>query len=62
MVAALRRKGLPVAYLEFSGEGHGFRDGGNIARCIAAEYAFFCRVFGLGQPQDLPEVEIENLD
>lgn len=62
MVAALRRKRLPVAYLEFPGEGHGFRDGGNIARCIGAEYAFFCRVFGLGQPQDLPEVEIENLD
>ena len=62
MVAALRRKRLPVAYLEFPAEGHGFRDGGNIARCIGAEYAFFCRVFHLGQPRDLPKLEIENLD
>lgn len=61
MVAALRGKGLPVAYIEFPDEGHGFRDGRNIARCIGAEYVFFCRVFGLPQPDGLPEVAMENL-
>ena len=61
MVAALRRKGLPVAYVEFPDEGHGFRDGRNIAHCIGAECVFFCRVFGLPQPNGLPKVEIENL-
>ena len=61
MVNALRRKGLPVAYVEFPEEGHGFRDGRNIAHCIGAEYVFFCRVFGLPQPDGLPELEVENL-
>ena len=61
MVAALRAKGLPVAYIEFPGEGHGFRDGGNIAHSIGAEYAFFCRVFGLPVPDGLPHIEVENL-
>ena len=61
MVDALRRKGLPVAYVEFPEEGHGFRDGRNIAHCIGAEYVFFCRVFGLPPPDGLPEVEVENL-
>ncbi len=61
MVAALKAKGIPVAYLRFSGEGHGFRDGANIAKAIGAEYAFFCRVFGLPMDEDLPDVEIENL-
>ena len=61
MVDALRRKGLPVAYVEFPEEGHGFRDGRNIAHCIGAEYVFFCRVFGLSPPDGLPEVEVENL-
>ena len=61
MVDALRRKGLPVAYVEFPEEGHGFRDGRNIAHCIGAEYVFFCRVFDLSPLDGLPEVEVENL-
>ncbi|MYE51557.1 MAG: prolyl oligopeptidase family serine peptidase, partial [Gammaproteobacteria bacterium] len=61
MVAALRAKGLPVAYLEYPGEGHGFRDGANIAHSIGAEYAFFCRVFGLPVAEGLPDIEVENL-
>ncbi|MCY4213464.1 MAG: prolyl oligopeptidase family serine peptidase [Gammaproteobacteria bacterium] len=61
MVAALRAKGLPVAYIEYPGEGHGFRDGANIAHSIGAEYAFFCRVFGLPVPEGLPDIEVENL-
>ena len=62
MVDALRAKGIPVAHLEFAGEGHGFRDGANIAKAIGSEYAFFCRVFGLAANEYLPEVEIENLE
>ena len=61
MVAALRAKSLPVAYIEYPGEGHGFRDGANIAHSIGAEYAFFCRVFGLPVPEGLPDIEVENL-
>ncbi len=61
MVAALRAKGMAVAYLKFPGEGHGFRDGANIAKAIGSEYAFFCRVFGLPVDASLPDIEIENL-
>ena len=61
MVAALNTKGIAVAYLEFPGEGHGFREGANIARAIGSEYAFFCRVFDMPVDEDLPDVRIENL-
>jgi dipeptidyl aminopeptidase/acylaminoacyl peptidase len=47
MVDALRRKGLPVAYLAFPGEGHGFRKAETIEAALEAERAFFCRVFGI---------------
>ena len=46
MVAALRAKGLPVAYVPFPGEQHGFRDAKNIKRALDAELYFYSRVFG----------------
>lgn len=41
MVEALRRKGLPVGYLLFSGEQHGFRQAANIKRALDAELYFY---------------------
>jgi dipeptidyl aminopeptidase/acylaminoacyl peptidase len=41
MVEALRRKGIAVGYLLFSGEQHGFRRGANIQRALDAELAFY---------------------
>jgi dipeptidyl aminopeptidase/acylaminoacyl peptidase len=41
MVDALRRKGVPVAYLLFSGEQHGFRKGANIMCALDAELYFY---------------------
>ncbi len=41
MVAALRRKGVPVAYLLFAGEQHGFRQAANIKRALDAELYFY---------------------
>jgi dipeptidyl aminopeptidase/acylaminoacyl peptidase len=61
MVEALRRKGIPVAYLAFEGEQHGFRDARNIKRAIEAEYLFFARVFGFTPADPLPPIDIENL-
>jgi dipeptidyl aminopeptidase/acylaminoacyl peptidase len=61
MVAALRDKGIPVAYLEFAGEGHGFRRADNIVRALEAEYQFFCRVFEIEPAAPLTTLEIENL-
>lgn len=61
MVDALRRKGLPVAYLPFAGEGHGFRRAESIATALLAEYGFFCRMFGIEPADALPPLVIENL-
>jgi dipeptidyl aminopeptidase/acylaminoacyl peptidase len=41
MVKALRSKGLPLAYLLFSGEQHGFRRAENIKRALDAELYFY---------------------
>ena len=43
---ALAAKGIPVAYVLFEGEGHGFRRAENVRRAIETEYAFFAKVFG----------------
>lgn len=48
MVAAMKRRGVPVEYHAFEGEGHGFRKAGTIERCLEAELAFYRRVFGFG--------------
>jgi hypothetical protein len=57
----LRRKGLPVAYLAFAGEQHGFRQAANIRRCLEAEWYFYAQVFGMATPDGVEPVEIENL-
>jgi dipeptidyl aminopeptidase/acylaminoacyl peptidase len=61
MVAALRRKGLPVAYLTFEGEQHGFRNAATIQTVLRAELAFYGRVFGFQPADPPPELVIENL-
>jgi dipeptidyl aminopeptidase/acylaminoacyl peptidase len=61
MVAALRRKGVPVAYLAFEGEQHGFRKAENIKRALEAEFYFYSRVFGFEPADAIELVEIENL-
>ena len=61
MVDALRKKGLPVAYLAFEGEQHGFRQAANIQRSTEAELDFYGRIFGFTPAGDIEPVEIENL-
>ena len=61
MVEALRQKGLPVAYIAFEGEGHGFRRAGDDRGGAEAERAFFCRVFGIEPEETLVPLAIENL-
>ena len=58
---AVRDKGLPVAYLAFGGEGHGFRRAETQQAVLMAEYAFYCRVFDIASADKLPKLEIENL-
>jgi dienelactone hydrolase len=61
MFAALRRKGLPCAYLAFAGEQHGFRRAENIRRALEAELYFFSRVFGFELADAVEPVAIENM-
>ena len=61
MVEALRAKGLPVAYLAFEGEQHGFRRAENIQRALDAELYFYSRIFGFELADPVQSVHIENL-
>jgi dipeptidyl aminopeptidase/acylaminoacyl peptidase len=61
MVEALRRKRLPVAYVAFEGEQHGFRKAENIKRALDGELYFYSRVFGFDLADEVEPVEIENL-
>ena len=61
MVEALRARGLPVAYVPFEGEQHGFRRAENIKRAFDAELYFYSRVFGFELADPVEPVPIENL-
>jgi dipeptidyl aminopeptidase/acylaminoacyl peptidase len=60
MVAALRERGVPVAYIPFEGEGHGFVRAANIKRAIRAEYTFYTRIFGIPPADDPEPIDIWN--
>jgi dipeptidyl aminopeptidase/acylaminoacyl peptidase len=60
MVASLTRRGIPVASLEFEGEGHGFRRAETQIAALEAELAFYARNLGLDPADRLPEIEIVN--
>ena len=61
IVEAMRKKGLPVAYLAYEGEQHGFRMAKNIKRTLEAELYFYSRIFGFDLPDPVEPVTIENL-
>ena len=61
MVEALRQKGVPVAYVPFEGEQHGFRQAANIKRALDAELYFYARVFGFALAEPVAPVHIDNL-
>ena len=61
MVEAVRAKRLPVAYLTFEGEQHGFRKAENIKRVLEAELYFYSRIFQFELAEPVEPVVIENL-
>jgi len=61
MVEALRAKGMPVAYLAFEGEQHGFRRAENIRRALDAELYFYSKIVGFELAEPVEPVQIENL-
>jgi dipeptidyl aminopeptidase/acylaminoacyl peptidase len=60
MAAAVRAKGLPVAYLAFEGEQHGFRKASTIVKSLEAELYFYGAVFGF-TPPGIPPIAIDNV-
>jgi dipeptidyl aminopeptidase/acylaminoacyl peptidase len=62
IVAALRERRIPHAYLAFEGEGHGFRQAANIRRSLEAEASFYAQVFGFTLADDFAPLKVEFLD
>jgi dipeptidyl aminopeptidase/acylaminoacyl peptidase len=61
MVNALHTRNIPVAYVAFEGEQHGFRRAENIQRALEAEFWFYSRLFGFTPADPIEPVAIENL-
>ncbi len=61
MLEALQSKGLPVAYIPFAGEQHGFRRAETIKRALDSELYFYSRVFDFELPEPVEPIEIHNL-
>ena len=62
MVEALKKNKLPVAYILYEGEQHGFRQAKNIKRTLDGELYFYSRVFKFDLAEPVEPVEIDNLD
>jgi dipeptidyl aminopeptidase/acylaminoacyl peptidase len=61
MFEALRDKSIPVAYVPFEGEQHGFRRAENIKRSLEGELYFYGRIFNFNPADPIAPVPIENL-
>lgn len=60
MAVTLRQKGVPVAYVTFPGEHHGFRKAEHIVRSLEAELYFYGAVFGFTPADPIEPVAIDN--
>ena len=60
IVAALEQRSIPVAYLLFEGEQHGFRNAENIVTSLEAELSFFAQILGFALADDISPVEIRE--
>jgi dipeptidyl aminopeptidase/acylaminoacyl peptidase len=61
LVKALRTKGVPVAYVPFEGEQHGFRRAENLKRALEAELSFYSQIFRFELADPVEPVAIDNL-
>jgi dipeptidyl aminopeptidase/acylaminoacyl peptidase len=61
MVDALRARKIPVSYVTFEGEQHGFRKAENIKRSLEGEFYFYSRIFNYTPADTIKPVKIENM-
>lgn len=62
LYSALLKKGVPVAYLLFEGEGHGIRQGEHVMRMYASMLSFLQRIFTIPAEHTSDDIHIDNLD
>ncbi len=62
IVEALRQNGVPVTYIEYQGEGHGFRKAENIRRSYDLELWFYGQALGFEPFDQVEPVEVSNRD
>ncbi|MEO0837008.1 MAG: prolyl oligopeptidase family serine peptidase, partial [Cyanobacteria bacterium J06642_3] len=58
MFKAIKDKGVPVAYISFEQEAHGFRLAENIKKALDSEVYFYARIFGFKPADNIDPVEI----
>ncbi|WP_310489999.1 prolyl oligopeptidase family serine peptidase [Chamaesiphon sp. VAR_69_metabat_338] len=58
MVDALKAKQIPVAYVTFPTEQHGFRQSDNIKRALTGEFYFYAQIFGFQPADSIEPIEI----
>lgn len=61
MFEAVKAKGLPVAYIAFEGEQHGFRRAENMKQVLDNELYFYSKIFSFTPADSVPAIRIENL-
>jgi dipeptidyl aminopeptidase/acylaminoacyl peptidase len=61
IVDALKRRGIPYAYIAFEGEGHGFRKAENVKRATEAHLSFLAQLSGFEPADEIESIAIENL-
>jgi dipeptidyl aminopeptidase/acylaminoacyl peptidase len=61
IATALRARKVPLAYILYPGEGHGFRKPENIINALQSELSFYGQVFGFTPADQLPKLTIEGL-
>ena len=59
---SVKARGVPVAYIPFEWEQHGFRRADSIKRSFEAELYFYSKIFGFNLAEQIEPVTIENLD
>lgn len=62
MVTALKNKGIPVCYVPFDNEQHGFRRASTIKTALDAELHFYAVIFGFNTADEPPQIHIDNID
>ena len=60
MFHAVKAKGLPVAYIAFEGEQHGFRRAEHIKQVLDNELYFYGKIFGFEPADSVTPINIEN--